>query len=128
MGPQGQESWREIPLPEHAWRPAYPEDRRSGSQQQDQTAGGRGQRILELGGRATALSRIKLAPAGGRRVYAYLVWQQDGARRELYLGEAIHNSRDRNLRAAWQIVRDNQLHLPERRQEWPSRHQGGGAA
>lgn len=128
MSPEGQEPWRETPLPGHAWRPVYPEDRRFNSQQQDQTAGGRSKRLLELNGQARALSRIKLAPAGGRRVYAYLLWHEDGARRELYLGEATHGSRDLNLRAAWQIVRDNQLNLPARRRAWTTRREGGGAS
>lgn len=125
MGPVGQERWRESPVPDHAWQAVYPQNRLVNAEAQDQAAGGRARRHLEIPEGRRALGRVRLTSAGGRRVYAYLVWHEQRRRREIFLGEAVGSSREFNLRAAWSIVHDNALRSIQGRGQWHAgRHEG----
>jgi hypothetical protein len=56
-----------------------------------------------------------LTPAA---LYAYLVWADQGHRRELLITEATNANRMANLRAAWETVRAHKLTTTEGRRQW----------
>ena len=78
--------------------------------EQDQAAGGREARRVDLGDGKTALASIelKLLPKG-RRVYAYLRFTRDGKTVNEYLGEATAIDRPTALIRGFDLARTKGL-------------------
>ncbi|WP_137811179.1 hypothetical protein [Gordonia sp. GAMMA] len=93
--------------------------------EQDTAAGGELRRRIICDDGTIALGRIKFTRRRkARRTYAFLIWREQGQRHEVMLGEAVARSFPANLRAAWHLVHEHQLHTREGRRVWPqSRHQ-----
>jgi len=74
--------------------------------EQDQAAGGRERRRVQLGGGETALGSIELKqpwkPRG--RIYAYLRYSHHGRTITKYVGNATATTREEALRLGWRIV------------------------
>jgi DNA mismatch endonuclease (patch repair protein) len=74
--------------------------------EQDQAAGGRERRRVQLGGGETALGSIELKqpwkPRG--RIYAYLRYSHRGRTITKYVGNATATTREQALRLGWRIV------------------------
>lgn len=100
------------------WRTVNTNDREGNRGDQDRAAGGHQARRLICDDGACALARVRLKTARGRRVYAYLVWHQDGDRIEMYIGEATGRSRQSNLDHAWGTIATHALLTPEGRGRW----------
>lgn len=127
MCPVGQQPWRPTPTPDHAWQSVYPHNRSHNSTDQDASAGGHARRHIRGDDGRRVLARVRFKTAGGRRVYAYLVWHERGRRRELYLGEASSTrSREESLRHAWQQVHAHDLGSVAGRDHWTAREPKAG--
>jgi DNA mismatch endonuclease, patch repair protein len=103
-------SWR-LALPEpDAYRPRRSANYVDRAREQDEAAGGRNQRLIQLPGDRTALASValRLLPRS-RRIYAYLRWSDNGKTCERYICEVINAARDKNLRAAWCVAREKRL-------------------
>ncbi len=116
--------WRSAPLPPDAVRSAAA-TLREHQTEQDTAAGGELRRRIICDDGTIALGRIKFTRRRkARRTYAFLIWREQGQRHEVMLGEAVARSFPANLRAAWHLVHEHQLHTREGRRVWPqSRHQ-----
>src|ERR1035438_4139040 len=102
-------TWRGEAADDTAWRcpPGLsPADRTA---EQDNAAGGRGNRTIRLAD-GTALASVALRrKADGRRVYAYLRWWDHGGTVERYVGEVDQPSRGENLAHAWRLAAERRL-------------------
>ncbi len=94
--------WKQSPLPDEAWKSRPHLSRAARAAEQDEAAGGRAARLLEITSdkRAHASVALRVNPRG-RRVYAYLRWFSDGKTHERYIGEVEATSRAANLAQAW---------------------------
>jgi len=72
--------------------------------EQDDAAGGAGQRVVTLDGGRRSTGSIELKFLGGRRIYAYLRYTDNGRTVAVYVGEATGETRMERLRSAWRIV------------------------
>ncbi|MGC5009673.1 very short patch repair endonuclease [Streptosporangium sp. DT93] len=103
---QGTEAgrWRDKPPPLRAWK-GKARTRETRAAEQDRAAGGRHQRIVDLGnGRlACASIELKVYPKT-RRIRAYLRWSDKGRSPAVYVGEVDHETRARNLAEAWETA------------------------
>ncbi|MFE1166182.1 very short patch repair endonuclease [Nocardiopsis sp. NPDC058789] len=96
--------WKERMPPERAYK------RRARAStptvEQDRAAGGRDRREVSLddGGFARASITLRLYRRT-RRIRAYLRWSQGGRTREKYVCEVEHDTRGKNLSAAWRQAR-----------------------
>jgi hypothetical protein len=116
-----QRGWSRNQLTAYQWQAIDPQDRRANAVQQDQAAGGHDRRKIETDSGPLALARIRfVAKAYARRTYAYLVWADQGHRRELLVAEATNTNRIANLRAAWETVHTHKLTTAEGRRQWRS--------
>ena len=76
-------------------------------------AGGRGRRFVWLDQDRVALGSVLFRRLKGRRIYAYLRWNQAGRVRERYVGEVDGATRAENLAEAWRLVTERGLrHVP----------------
>lgn len=122
MSRRRQSGWKGSELPPHAWRTPYPNSRTENQLAQDAAAGGRANRRIHLPDGTHALGRVRFAAKSARRVYAYLAWNHDGHRHELFLGEATQRTREANLTTAWTLINAHALQNPQRRQSWHTHH------
>lgn len=102
--------WREtVPEPD-AYQSPPDMSRADRAREQDEAAGGRQRRTMQLPGGRTALASIalRLLPQG-RRIYAYLRWSDGGKTHERYVCEVTADSRTANLKAAWLMVTAKRL-------------------
>lgn len=78
--------------------------------EQDRAAGGRGARLMVLpdGREIRASIELKRHPKG-RRIYANLRYSCDGKTRAKYVGEVTYETREENLRQAWQMVHTKKI-------------------
>ncbi|OXR40507.1 hypothetical protein B7C42_07446 [Nocardia cerradoensis] len=53
----------------------------------------------------------------------YLVWNHNGTRHELLIGEAEGSTREANLKAGWAIAHQHQLLTPHGRDKWQATRQ-----
>lgn len=101
----GQGQWRDKPPPEKAWKGRRGRSREAASAEQDRAAGGRQNRMVDLGdGRyACASVYLKLLPRT-RRIRAYLRWSDKGRSPTRYIGEVNRTTREANLAQAWKMA------------------------
>lgn len=103
---------REIPG-ERAWKPDSPQGRRSAravALEQDRAAGGRNARLVILpDGREVRASIELKRQSKRRRIYANLRFSCDGRTTVRYVGEVTCDTREANLRQAWEIVREKEI-------------------
>lgn len=96
--------------PDWAWQVPPGLDRAARSGEQDRAAGGRGNRLMDLGGGRAARASIALkVHTKTRRIRASLVWSDSGKRVTRYVGEVDGATRQRNLKQAWLLARDQGL-------------------
>jgi DNA mismatch endonuclease (patch repair protein) len=102
--------WAEGVPDAATWRPPQGRSLQEATREQDEAAGGRSRRVVELdgGAPATASVELKLLPKS-RRVYAYLRYARDGRTANVYIGQVDGESRLERLRGAWQQVHDRGL-------------------
>ena len=80
--------WAEGVPDAATWRPPRGRSLQESTREQDEAAGGRARRLVELdgGSPATASVELKLLPKS-RRVYAYLRYARDGRTANVYIGQ-----------------------------------------
>ena len=102
--------WREKPPNPRAWKARPGLSRAARTAEQDQAAGGRDRRLVDLGDGRTARASVELKVLPKtRRIRAYLRWSDHGRTRERYLGEVTEDTREQNLALAWRMAREQQL-------------------
>ncbi len=97
--------WREQSLDDSAWRPPRGLTHAARAAEQDQAAGGRGQRMVS-GTSGLVLASVYFRRVSGRRVYAYLRQAENGRTSEQFICEVEHETRADNLAHAWNVVHD----------------------
>jgi hypothetical protein len=96
--------WADDPPDPETYRAQPGRSRNAAVAEQDLAAGGLSRRVrLPDGTQRTASVELKFL--GGRRVYAYLRYQNQGRTVTTYLGEAPGRDRVERLRVAWRIAR-----------------------
>lgn len=99
-------SWKPSRPDPAAWRPIPGSTSSARAAEQDNAAGGRDARRVQLPGGRHAVASVALrAPRSSRRIYAYLRWYERRRTRERYLGEVNEPTRAANLAAAWNLAR-----------------------
>jgi len=102
--------WRDRAMPDDSWRPPAGMTRAQRAAEQDEAAGGRDNRLLQLPNQRLALASVYLRrPPKARRVYAYLRWSDGAKTVERYIGQVDAPTRQANLEAAWNLVREGNL-------------------
>lgn len=105
--------WKERPPPARAWKGRPGLGRAARTAEQDRAAGGRDQRLVDLGDGRTARASVELKVLPKtRRIRAYLRWSDGGRSPERYLGEVSETTRTRNLMAAWRMAFEQGLVIP----------------
>jgi DNA mismatch endonuclease (patch repair protein) len=86
--------------------PSEPRGAPGHAAEQDQAAGGRERRQVQLGGGKTALGSIELKQPWkrGGRTYAYLRYSDRGRTVNRYVGSATAATRQEALRLGWQAA------------------------
>jgi DNA mismatch endonuclease (patch repair protein) len=98
-------SWRRSRPDPATWRPAPGLTPAVRATEQDDAAGGRDARQVQLPDGRQAVASVALRmPPSSRRIYAYLRWYDHGKTHERYLGEVNEPTRAANLAAAWSLV------------------------
>lgn len=106
----GRGRWKDRPPPARAWKGRPGLSRASRTAEQDRAAGGRGRRLVALGGGRTARASVELKVLPNtRRIRAYLRWSDGGKTTEKYLGEVSETTRARNLATAWRMAFEQEL-------------------
>jgi DNA mismatch endonuclease (patch repair protein) len=104
--------WKETPPDPRAWRGRPGLTRAARTAEQDQAAGGRDRRLVDLGDGRTARASVELKVLPRtRRIRAYLRWSDKGRTRERYLGEVAEPTREQNLALAWRMAHEQGLLL-----------------
>jgi DNA mismatch endonuclease (patch repair protein) len=101
--------WAPAKLDPTSWRPVPGRARSEVIAEQDDAAGGRDRRKLELADGRTATGSIELKDLGGRRVYGYLRHSTGGHTVCTYVGEAPGSTRLDRLRCAWTLAHERGL-------------------
>lgn len=98
-------SWKPSRPDPAAWRSTPGLTSAARATEQDNAAGGRNARQVQLpdGRQAVASVALRILPAS-RRIYAYLRWYDRGKTHERYLGEVDEPTRAANLVTAWRLV------------------------
>lgn len=112
--------WKNERPPEHAWRGQPGRTPAELAAEQDAAAGGRQARSVRLANGDTARGSVELKVLPRqRRIRAYLRWYKDRKSHATYVGEVSEETREANLKAAWQLVRDRGL-LDDGMNSWAS--------
>jgi DNA mismatch endonuclease (patch repair protein) len=118
------------PLQEWAFKATYANHRTTNRDNQDLAAAPHGRTlILDDGGTATAMIRLRRRPRG-RRTYASLRWTSSSKRKsEINVCEVTESNRLDNLKQAWATVHTLGLLTPHGRQQHRERrhHEDGPA-
>jgi DNA mismatch endonuclease (patch repair protein) len=101
--------WADGPLDPTTYKPAKGRPISEARAEQDRAAGGAHRRIVRLAGGGQSRASIDLKHLGGRRIYAYLRYTEDGRSVARYVGEAPGETREERLAAAWAIARRDGL-------------------
>ncbi|CAM4454559.1 very short patch repair endonuclease [Nocardia ninae] len=100
--------WKDRLPPEQAYKRRI--DAAVPAIEQDRAAGGRQRRTIVLGNGRLARASVSLRLyRRTRRVRAYLRWSQGGRTIERYICEVEHETRGKNLAAAWRRARERGL-------------------
>ncbi|WP_084508688.1 very short patch repair endonuclease [Nocardia pseudovaccinii] len=103
-------NWKEWLPPDRAWKCPSGLSRAERTGEQDRAAGGRHNRLVDLGGNRVSLASIELKVyAKTRRIRAYIRWSDRGKYPTKYVGEVDRRTRKQNLVQAWNLVRDKGL-------------------
>lgn len=102
--------WRETVPEPYSYQSPHGLSRADRTREQDDAAGGRHQRAVQLPEGRTAVGSIslRLLPQS-QRIYAYLRWSDCGKTNERYVCEVTAGSRAANLEAAWLTVAAKRL-------------------
>lgn len=102
--------WNGRQPPDQAWRCPPNLNKAGRTAEQDRAAGGRANRLVDIGGgRVTCASiELKVYPQT-RRIRAYVRWSDHGKYPTKYVGEVGAGTRRQNLKTAWRMVIDRCL-------------------
>lgn len=106
--------WNDTKPSDEAWRPKAGLSRAARASEQDEAAGGRDRRRMELSGGGHAIASVYLRlPPKNRRVYAYIRWSDAGRTVERYICQVHGDTRAENLASAWRAFGENNSDKPD---------------
>ena len=121
--------WAHGPTPPDRYRAVHANDRHQHTRDQDVAAQGRSRTLTYIsqdsGNAVETTAWVKNDGGSNRRRYLSLAWHQDGKRVAFRVCAVEHNTREKNLRAAWDIIFTHDLLTPSGREAYRQQHPRG---